>query len=130
MATSNEQLPKVKLMAVATLSGISAEPILMFPDAPVSADMKQWGKTSVYPSQNIDPGLMPPAQQRHEAHVSEALQSITPSIARQHEMVAQAEHLQSIARGQTNAPAQSQALQAEHTPPVKHQEREREQHER
>lgn len=130
MATTKERLPKVKLMAVANLSGISAEPILMFPNAPVSADMKQWGRTSFHPSQNSGHAAMPPAQQRHQAHVREAMQGIAPYLAHQQERAVQAGNLQSIAREQTNAPERPQAVQAEHTASIKNQERERDQHER
>lgn len=92
MRRTGSDLPRVKLMAVATLSGISAEPMLLFPKAAASADYRQWGKTSFHPSQAADT--------QHTRHIQTAMQQITPRQAVHQEAVMQKQTLQKVARMQ------------------------------
>ena len=77
-----QPLPKVRLMAVVTLSGVSAEPILTFPNnKTAAADMSQWGKTSMHPAQNMGRDTMPPQQQKMPTK-TDNLQQVAKDLAR------------------------------------------------
>lgn len=101
MRRSESKLPKVKLMAVATLSGVSAEPILLFPNGAASADMRDWGKTSPHPSQQIDQANPGENAAHHMAQLRSVMQEIAPQRSTLQEMAIQKQNLEQVAREQT-----------------------------
>lgn len=109
MAATKESLPKVTLMAVATLSGVSAEPILMFPNTAASADHRQWGKTSFHPSQEASQVKLPENAARHQAHVAQAVATMAPHCAYQEALVARRENLERIAGDQAREAPHTQS---------------------
>lgn len=117
MATNKESLPKVRLMAVATLSGVSAEPMLMFPNTTTSADHRQWGKTAVHPAQESSREPMLARATQHHAQVGQTVAAIAPHRARQEALMARRENLERIAKDQVR--------EAQHTRSgVNHKEKE------
>lgn len=106
---ATQPMPKVKLMAVVTLSGVSVEPLLMFPNTPASTDMKQWGRTSMHPAQN---GPSPTANNRtmdavhrYQTNVGQAMQDMTANQSHHQMAIGQSSSLPSIAREQSQVKA-------------------------
>lgn len=91
-----EQVPKTKLSIVWELSGVSAEPLLIYKNKPVKSPI---GKTRFYPSQNVQSKRVATPKARHHAQVRQAARDVVQHKSQHETAIARQQHQQDRTAG-------------------------------